>query len=128
MRILAALVLILALAVATSACGGAGRKFTQGEVESCLKDSGQFFGVRDSTRYRGSQGGVQATYSVSNPVDVNILIGDDSGESSNLSDNMKGSGLWVDVTREKNVVYAIPVADKDSPNRPAAGDATKSCL
>jgi hypothetical protein len=41
---------------------------------------------------------------------------------------LQESGQFVDVTREKNAVYAIPVADKDSPNRSAAGDATKSCL
>jgi hypothetical protein len=128
MRTLAALMLILALAVTVSACGGAGRKLTQDEIESCLKDSGHFFGVKNNSQYRGTRGGLQATYSVSNPVDVDILIGDNSGEASNLSDNMKGSPAWVDVTRVKNVVYAIPVADKDSPNRSAAGDATKSCL
>jgi len=131
MRILAALALIVAV-LAASACGGAGRKFTQDEVSSCLKDSGQFpivnSGDKGQIRYAGTQGGVEATYGTTNRVHVNILIGQDSGEASNLSSNLQESGQFVDVTREKNAVYAIPVADKDSPNRTAAGDATKSCL
>jgi hypothetical protein len=132
MRILAAVALIIALVAASACGGGAGRKVTQDEVASCLKDSGQFpvvkQGGKGQIQYAGSQGGVEATYGTTNRVTVNVLIGQDSGESSNLSSNMKESGSFVDVTREKNAVYAIPTADKDSPNRSAAGDATKSCL
>ena len=39
MRIAVALALIAAV-LAASACGGAGRKFTEDEVSSCMKDSG----------------------------------------------------------------------------------------
>jgi len=131
MRIAVALALIAAV-VAASACGGAGRKFTEDEVSSCMKDSGNFVAVMSGSkgqiRYAGSEGGVQATYKGTDAVQVNVLIGKDSGESSNLSDNMEQSGEFVDVTRERNVVYAIPVAYKDSPNRSAASDATKACL
>ena len=131
MRTAAAIALVVAV-VAASACGGSGRKFTQDEVASCLKESGQFpvvtQGDKGQIRYAGSQGGVQAMYGTTNRVQVNVLIGDDSGESSNLSDNMKASGAWVDVTRERNAVYAIPSSYEDSPNRTAAGDATKACL
>ena len=131
MRIAVALALIAAV-VAASACGGAGRKFTEDEVSSCMKDSGKFVAVisgsKGQIRYTGSQGGVQATYKGTDAVQVNVLIGQDSGESSNLADNMEQSGEFVDVTRERNVVYAIPSTYKDSPNRSAAGDATKACL
>jgi hypothetical protein len=130
-RIVVALALIAAV-VAASACGGAGRKFTEDEVSSCMQDSGNFVAVMSGSkgqiRYAGSEGGVQATYKGTGGVQVNVLIGKDSGESSNLSDNMEQSGEFVDVTRERNVVYAIPVTYKDSPNRSAASDATKDCL
>jgi hypothetical protein len=132
MRIAAALALVVAVVAASACGGGAGRKVTQDEVASCLKETGQFpvvqQGDKGQIRYAGSQGGVQAMYGATNRVQVNVLIGDDSGESSNLSDNMKASGAWVDVTREHNAVYAIPSKYEDSPNRTAAGDATKACL
>ena len=131
MRIVAVLALVVAV-VAASACGGAGRKFTEDEVSSCMQDSGNFAaivsGSKGQLRYTGSEGGVQASYKATDPVQVNVLIGKDSGESSNLSDNMKASGAWVDVTRERNTVYAIPSSFKDSPNLSAASDATKACL
>jgi hypothetical protein len=97
-----------------------------------MKDSGKFVGVisgsKGQIRYAGSQGGVQGTYKGTDAVQVNVLIGQDSGESSNLADNMEQSGEFVDVTRERNVVYAIPSTYKDSPNRSAASEATKDCL
>lgn len=131
MRIVAILALVAAV-VAASACGGAGRKLTQDEVASCMKDSGKFSrvlqGDKGQIRYAGSQGGVQATYDSADRVQVNVLIGDDSGESSNLADNMEQSGSFVDVTRERNVVYAIPSEFESSPNRSEASDATKACL
>jgi hypothetical protein len=130
MRIVAALALLLAV-LAASACG-AGRKFTEDEVSSCMKDSGKFVGVMSGSkgqiRYAGSEGGVQATYKGTGGVQVNVLIGKDSGEASNLESNLSESGVFVDVTRERNAVYAIPSTFKDAPNRSAAGDAAKSCL
>ena len=131
MRIVTALGLLVAV-VAASACGGAGRKLTEDEIASCMKDSGKFSrvvqGGKGQIRYAGSQGGVQATYDSADRVLVNVLIGDDAGESSNLADNMEQSGSFVDVTRERNVVYAIPTEFESSPNRSAASDATKVCL
>jgi hypothetical protein len=65
---------------------------------------------------------------VTQPVKVNVLIGSDSGEASNLQSNLAESGLFVDSTRVRNAVYAIPVAYERSPNRAEAGDAAKACL
>src|SRR5262249_61946389 len=97
-----------------------------------MKDSGKFVAVMSGSkgqiRDAGSEGGVQATYKGTDAVQVNVLIGKDSGEASNLESNLSESGVFVDVTRERNAVYAIPSTYKNSPNRSAAGDATKACL
>ena len=130
MRILTLTLVALAL-LGLSACGGAG-KVTMDDVASCMKDSGKFTAVvsgdKGQVPYAGSEGGVQAAYKGAQPVTVNVLIGKDSGEASNLQSNLAESGVFVDSTRVRNAVYAIPVADKDSPNRSAAGDAAKACL
>jgi hypothetical protein len=121
----------LALVALAAACGGPG-KVKMDDVASCMEDSGKFAAVmsgdKGQIRYAGSQGGVQATYTGAQPVTVNVLIGQDSGEASNLQSNLSESGVFVDATRVRNAVYAIPVDDKDSPNRSAAGAATKDCL
>src|SRR5262245_48719539 len=131
MRIVAALALIAAV-LAASACGGAGRKSTKDEVSSCMKDSGKFINVMSGSkgqiRPAGSQGGVRATYKGADAVQVDVVIGDDSGEASNLRSNLYESGVYVDVTRVRNAVYAIPADFVVSSNRSAAGEATKACL
>ena len=131
MRLVTLMLAALALVALAAACGGV-RKVSMDDVASCMQDSGKFAAVtsgdKGQIRYAGSQGGVQATYKGTQPVTVNVLIGQDSGEASNLQSNLAESGVFVDSTRVHNAVYAIPVADKDSPNRSAAGDATKECL
>ena len=131
MRLWLPALLVLAVLVTVTACGGAG-KIKRDDVVSCMNDSGKFVGVKDGDhgqiRYAGTAGGVEGTYKAAQPVHVNVLLGKDSGEASNLSSNMQESGAWVDVTRVRNAVYAVPVADQSAPSRSEAGDATKSCL
>lgn len=131
MRLWLPALLVLAVLVTATACGGAG-KIKREDVVSCMNDSGKFVGLKDGDRgqirYAGSEGGVEATYKAAQPVHVNVLLGMDSGEASNLSGNMQESGAFVDVARERNAVYAVPVADQSAPSRSEAGDATKACL
>ena len=69
------------------------RVVSEDDVASCMKDSGKFTAVISGPqlRYTGSEGGVQRTYKAAQPVQVYVLLGMDSGESSNLSSNM---GVW----------------------------------
>ena len=65
MRFWLSSLLVLAVLVTLTACGGAG-KIKRDDVVSCMNDSGKFVGVtggdHGQIRYAGSAGGVEGTY------------------------------------------------------------------
>ena len=77
--------LVVATVLVAAACGGAG-KVSEDHVSSCMQDSGKFRHIQTGSQvqYTGSEGGVQAVYTGPDGVTVNVLIGQDAGEASNL--------------------------------------------
>jgi len=121
--------LVVATVLVAAACGGAG-KVSEDHVSSCMQDSGKFRHIQTGSQvqYTGSEGGVQAVYTGPDGVTVNVLIGQDAGEASNLKNNLSESGVFTDVNSHRNVVYAVPSSFKDSSDIQPAYDVVKSCL